>query len=125
MEPKGIHLPRVHPSMYRSSLDGLSEQIRFLEEQKRRLEADLVGLKRMRWPQRAFRISIAALVFSGTGSVGWVLGYRHAAIQVREAAERDAWAYLERIDQCDEQRRELLALKRGREPKGFDEEQEP
>jgi hypothetical protein len=111
--------------MYRSSLDGLSEQIRFLEEQKRRLEADLLGLKRMQWPQRAFRISIAALVLSGAGSGGWLLGYRHAAIQVQDVAERDAWAYLGRIERCDEQLREVLALMRDRAPKELEQEQEP
>ena len=104
-------MPRVHRSMYRSSLDGLTEQIRSLEEQKRRLEANLVGMTRIRGPRRALRLAIALLVLSGACLLGSGLGYRHAVIQLQEASQEDARTARWRIEECRTRLREALVSK--------------
>jgi hypothetical protein len=94
--------------MYRSSFDGLAEQIRSLEEEKRRLEADLVGMTRIRGPRRALRIAIALLALVGSGLIGGVVGYRHAAIQLQEAWLEDVQTARWRIEQCHDRLRDAL-----------------
>jgi hypothetical protein len=109
---QGFDSPRVHGSMYRSNFDGLTEQIRALEEQKRRLEADLVGMTRIRWPQRALRVVIALLVFVGAGVLGSALGYRHAVVELQRASQDDARTALHRIEQCHDRLRQVITSKR-------------
>lgn len=94
--------------MYRSSLDGLTEQVRALEAEKRRLEADLVGMTRIRLPQRALRVAIALLLLGGSAAVGGVLGYRHAVVSLEAASQRDAQAALWRIQRCNARLSEVL-----------------
>jgi len=96
--------------MYRSSLDGLTEQLRSLEEQKRRLEADLAGMKRIRWPQRAVRLAIAALAVTGTALAGGALGFRHAVIQLREVSQQDVRTAVWRSERCQERLTQALSL---------------
>ena len=96
--------------MYRDSLDGLTEQIRSLQEQKVQLEVDLVGMKSMRWPQRALRAFVALLVLAGASAAGGVLGYRHAVIQLREASQQDARTALSRIERCNARTKEVFNL---------------
>jgi hypothetical protein len=112
MGTQGFAWPRVHRSMYRSNFDGLTEQIRALEEQKRRLETDLVGMTRIRWPQRALRVAIALLVLLGAGVLGSALGYRHAVVELRRASQEDARTALYRIEQCHGRLRQVLTSKR-------------
>jgi len=96
--------------MYRDNLEGLTEQIRALEEQRLRLEADLVGMKNMKRPQRALRVTLAALVLAAVGFAGGALGYRHAVIQLQEASRDDARTALRRIERCNERLKEVRAL---------------
>jgi hypothetical protein len=96
--------------MYRSSLEGLTEQIRTLEEQKRHLEADIVGLGRMRRPQRLLGVAIAALLLLGAGWCGRALGYRQAVVQLGEASRQDARTALRRIELCNERLREVVEV---------------
>jgi hypothetical protein len=102
--------------MYRSSLDGLTEQIRSLEEQKRRLEADLVGMTRIRGPRRALRVAIAVLALAGAGLIGSVLGYRHAAIQLQEAWLEDVHTARWRVEQCHDRLRDALVERGALDP---------
>jgi hypothetical protein len=95
--------------MYRSGLDGLTEQLRALEAQKLRLESDLAGMKRIRFPQRVARATVALLVLSGVAFVSSFLGYRHAVIEIEKAAFQDALVLRLRADRCNERLREALA----------------
>jgi hypothetical protein len=97
--------------MYRNSLDGLAEQVRALEEQKHLLEADLTGLRHMRWPQRALRVGFLGVALLVAAGVGSILGYRHAVFDLAEASQADARTAARRIDLCNERLREVLRTK--------------
>jgi len=103
--------------MYRSSVDGLTERVRALEEEKQHLEADLAGMKRIRWPQRAARLALLAAIVGGAAAAGGVLGYRRALIELADASRRNvenAWrgasAWRRTAELCDARLREIDQL---------------
>ena len=102
-------------AMYRSALDGLAERVTALEEEKRRLEEDLRAVRRIRRPQRALRVLLGLLLLAAAGGVGAALGYRRAAVTLREVAQEDARVAVGRLDVCNERLRELLAEMDGRD----------
>jgi hypothetical protein len=95
--------------MYRDGLDGLTERVRGLEEEKSRLERDLACARRIRLPQRAVRATVALVVLVGAGAFGAALGYRHAMHELQEASQADGRFAMLRIARCHEKLAKVLA----------------
>jgi hypothetical protein len=95
--------------MYRGSLDGLAEKVRALEEERGRLEVDLAGMRRIRWPQRALRLGVALLALLAATVFGGAIGYRHGADRAMDIFGRRLDNAHERIYECRGQLATLLS----------------
>jgi hypothetical protein len=100
--------------MYRSSVDGLAEQVRALEEQKSRLEAELANVRSILWPTRALRAAVALVLLTISAVLGGVMTYRHTLLTFQATHAAEERAALRRIAMCNE--RLAAALQSTSEP---------
>jgi hypothetical protein len=88
--------------MYRSSVDGLTEQVHSLEEQKRHLEAELATARRIVRPRRAWAMALASL---GLFAVGFVFGSvraREPLEALRQTCAAEQQAASQRAQMCND-----------------------
>jgi hypothetical protein len=88
--------------MYRSSVDGLAEQVRSLEQQKSRLEADLASMHRIVRPRRASGIAVASLALVAIGFALGSMTYHHRLDALRRSYAAEEHAANRRIEMCNE-----------------------
>jgi hypothetical protein len=87
--------------MYRSSVDGLAEQVRSLEEQRSRLEAELANVHRIVRPRRAWGIAVASLVLVALGFALGSLTAHHSLEALRKSYAAEQRAANQRIEMCN------------------------
>ena len=109
--------------MYRSSVEGLTEQVRALEEQKQKLEAELSTVRRILWPRRLLRYGLGLLLLVMSGVLGGVITCRRSLGALEEARAMEERAALRRIALCNE--RLAAALRSPRDPKPDDGSAQP